>query len=67
MLGGIVEMDSELQGHRVETAKCGQKRIGRDHLVVLKWNQSPPAPRLPAEVISRTQEKYLAALRNLLG
>ena len=43
------------------------KQFVRDHLVALKWNQSPPAPRLPAEVITRTQEKYLAALRNLLG
>ena len=42
------------------------KQFVRDHLLALKWNQKPPAPRLPAEVISRTQEKYLAALRNLL-
>jgi phosphoribosylaminoimidazole-succinocarboxamide synthase len=43
------------------------KQFVRDHLLALKWNQQPPAPRLPAEVISRTQEKYLAALKNLLG
>lgn len=43
------------------------KQFVRDHLLALKWDQKPPAPRLPAEVISRTQEKYLAALRNLLG
>ncbi len=43
------------------------KQFVRDHLVALKWNQTPPAPRLPAEVIQRTQEKYLAALKNLLG
>jgi phosphoribosylaminoimidazole-succinocarboxamide synthase len=43
------------------------KQFVRDHLVALKWNQQPPAPRLPAEVIARTQEKYLAALKNLLG
>ena len=43
------------------------KQFVRDHLLALKWNQKPPAPRLPADVISRTQEKYLAALRNLLG
>jgi phosphoribosylaminoimidazole-succinocarboxamide synthase len=43
------------------------KQFVRDHLVALQWNQSPPAPRLPADVIARTQEKYLAALRNLLG
>ena len=38
----------------------------RDHLVAIKWDQQPPAPRLPADVIGRTQEKYLAALKNLL-
>ena len=43
------------------------KQFVRDHLVAIKWNQSPPAPRLPAEVITRTKEKYLAALRNLIG
>jgi phosphoribosylaminoimidazole-succinocarboxamide synthase len=43
------------------------KQFVRDHLLALNWNQKPPAPTLPAEVISRTQEKYLAALKNLLG
>lgn len=43
------------------------KQFVRDHLVALNWNQQPPAPRLPADVIARTQEKYLAALRNLIG
>ncbi len=43
------------------------KQFVRDHLLAIKWNQQPPAPRLPAAVITRTQEKYLAALKNLLG
>ena len=43
------------------------KQFVRDHLLAIKWEQRPPAPRLPAEIIHRTQEKYLAALRNLLG
>ncbi|MBC7367073.1 MAG: phosphoribosylaminoimidazolesuccinocarboxamide synthase [Undibacterium sp.] len=43
------------------------KQFVRDHLLALKWNQQPPAPHLPADVILRTQEKYLAALKNLLG
>lgn len=43
------------------------KQFVRDHLLAIKWNQQPPAPRLPAEVIARTQEKYLAALKNLIG
>jgi phosphoribosylaminoimidazole-succinocarboxamide synthase len=43
------------------------KQFVRDHLLAIKWNQTPPAPSLPADVIRRTQEKYLAALKNLLG
>ena len=43
------------------------KQFVRDHLIALKWDQKPPAPALPADVIQRTQQKYLAALRNLLG
>jgi len=43
------------------------KQFVRDHLLALQWKQTPPAPRLPADVIARTQGKYLAALKNLLG
>ncbi len=43
------------------------KQFVRDHLLAIKWNQTPPGPRLPPDVIAGTQEKYLAALRNLLG
>lgn len=42
------------------------KQFVRDHLLAIKWDQKPPAPKLPADVIKRTQEKYLAALKNLL-
>lgn len=43
------------------------KQFVRDHLLAIKWDQKPPGPRLPPDVIKRTQEKYLAALKNLLG
>jgi phosphoribosylaminoimidazole-succinocarboxamide synthase len=43
------------------------KQFVRDHLVAIKWDQKPPGPRLPADVIARTQEKYLTALKNLIG
>jgi phosphoribosylaminoimidazole-succinocarboxamide synthase len=43
------------------------KQFVRDHLLALKWDQRPPAPRLPSAVIERTRDKYLAALRNLTG
>jgi phosphoribosylaminoimidazole-succinocarboxamide synthase len=43
------------------------KQFVRDHLLDLSWDQRPPAPRLPHDVISRTREKYLAALRRLIA
>jgi phosphoribosylaminoimidazole-succinocarboxamide synthase len=43
------------------------KQFVRDHLLAIKWDQKPPAPRLPADIIKRTQEKYLIAVRGLLG
>ncbi|HVU36451.1 MAG TPA: phosphoribosylaminoimidazolesuccinocarboxamide synthase [Opitutaceae bacterium] len=43
------------------------KQFVRDHLLAIKWDQKPPGPKLPADVIRRTQEKYLAALKNLLA
>ena len=55
-------------GYRVDCSPPSyDKQFVRDHLLAIKWNQTPPAPTLPAEVIQRTQEKYLAALKNLLG
>jgi len=41
------------------------KQFVRDYLETLDWNKRAPAPRLPAEVIRRTSEKYLEALRLL--
>ncbi len=43
------------------------KQFVRDHLLGLKWDQRPPAPALPAEVVGRTRDKYLQALRNLIA
>ncbi|KXU36832.1 phosphoribosylaminoimidazolesuccinocarboxamide synthase [Cephaloticoccus primus] len=43
------------------------KQFIRDHLVAIEWDPQSPPPRLPVEVIRRTQQKYLAALEKLLG
>jgi len=43
------------------------KQFVRDHLLALSWDQRPPAPRLPHDVILRTRQKYLAALRRLVA
>jgi phosphoribosylaminoimidazole-succinocarboxamide synthase len=41
------------------------KQYVRDYLETLDWNKRAPGPRLPAEVIRHTSEKYLEALRLL--
>lgn len=41
------------------------KQFVRDYLLTLNWDHTPPPPDLPAEVIARTQEKYLTAFRRL--
>src|SRR5437899_1526547 len=43
------------------------KQYVRDYLETLHWNKTPPAPRLPAEVIQKTSEKYREALQRLTG
>jgi len=43
------------------------KQFVRDHLLAARWDKTPPAPRLPADVILKTRDKYLAALGHLLG
>ena len=43
------------------------KQFVRDYLETLDWDKRPPAPRLPADVIRRTSEKYPEALRRLTG
>jgi phosphoribosylaminoimidazole-succinocarboxamide synthase len=41
------------------------KQYVRDYLISIKWNKEPPAPVLPPEVVRKTSEKYLEALRRL--
>ncbi|MET0659102.1 MAG: phosphoribosylaminoimidazolesuccinocarboxamide synthase [Steroidobacteraceae bacterium] len=41
------------------------KQFVRDYLETLDWNKQPPGPKLPADVIARTAEKYTEALRRL--
>jgi phosphoribosylaminoimidazole-succinocarboxamide synthase len=43
------------------------KQYVRDYLETLKWNKTPPAPRLPQRVIAKTSEKYREALFRLTG
>jgi phosphoribosylaminoimidazole-succinocarboxamide synthase len=43
------------------------KQFVRDHLLAIKWDQKPPAPRLPANVIEGTRARYLTACKDLLA
>jgi phosphoribosylaminoimidazole-succinocarboxamide synthase len=43
------------------------KQFVRDYLETLAWDKTPPAPALPAEVVARTQAKYLEAFERLTG
>ena len=44
------------------------KQFVRDYLETLKdWNKAPPSPPVPADVIAKTQAKYLEALERLTG
>ena len=43
------------------------KQFVRDYLLTLKWDQRPPGPPVPADIIAHTRDKYLQALRNLIG
>jgi phosphoribosylaminoimidazole-succinocarboxamide synthase len=43
------------------------KQFVRDYLETLEWNKQPPGPKLPAQVIARTSDKYREALRRLTG
>ena len=43
------------------------KQFVRDYLETLDWDKTPPAPRLPKDVIKKTSAKYLEAFRRLTG
>lgn len=43
------------------------KQFLRDYLNGLDWPKTPPPPKLPAEIIQKTREKYVEALNKLTG
>ena len=47
--------------------KSFDKQFLRDYLNSLDWPKKPPPPKLPAEIINKTREKYLEALERLTG
>jgi len=76
--GGLVLIDEVLTADSSRFWPADQYRTGisppsydkqyvRDYLETLTWNKKPPAPRLPADVIARTSEKYREAYERLSG
>ena len=51
-------------GHEVPSF---DKQYVRDWLDVIGWDRTPPAPRLPADVIAGTRARYLEAYRLITG
>jgi phosphoribosylaminoimidazole-succinocarboxamide synthase len=46
--------------------KSFDKQFLRDYLLSINWNQKPPAPELPPEIIEKTRKKYEEALTRLV-
>ena len=76
--GGIVLIDEVLtadssrfwpaDSYQVGTSPPSyDKQYVRDYLETLDWDKTPPAPKLPPEVIARTSQKYREALERLTG
>lgn len=47
--------------------KSFDKQYLRDYLLSIKWDKSPPPPKLPDDVIVNTRAKYLEAMRLITG
>ena len=43
------------------------KQFVRDYLESTGWDKKPPAPALPADIISKTSEKYIEAYERISG
>ncbi len=76
--GGVVLIDEVLTADSSRFWPADQYRPGisppsydkqyvRDYLETLDWNKKAPAPKLPAEVIAKTSEKYREAYERLAG
>ncbi|MFH1519586.1 MAG: phosphoribosylaminoimidazolesuccinocarboxamide synthase, partial [Candidatus Omnitrophota bacterium] len=52
--------DSYVSG---ESQPSFDKQFVRDYLETLDWNKESPGPELPNEIVNKTTEKYLQALK----
>jgi phosphoribosylaminoimidazole-succinocarboxamide synthase len=54
-------------GYEAGRLESFDKQVVRDWLDRAGWDHEPPAPRLPADVVARTRERYLEVVRRLGG
>ncbi|HIC91047.1 MAG TPA: phosphoribosylaminoimidazolesuccinocarboxamide synthase [Syntrophaceae bacterium] len=47
--------------------KSFDKQFLRDYLISIDWNRKPPAPEIPQEIINKTRDRYLEALKRLVS
>ncbi|MFP3912762.1 MAG: phosphoribosylaminoimidazolesuccinocarboxamide synthase [Desulfobacteraceae bacterium] len=47
--------------------KSFDKQFLRDYLIDIQWPKTPPPPKLPDEIVAKTREKYLDALKRITG
>jgi phosphoribosylaminoimidazole-succinocarboxamide synthase len=53
----------------VSTYKIGEspvsydKQFIRDYLETIDWDKTPPAPKLPEDIIEKTRDKYIEAYK----
>ena len=57
-------MDSYAPG---KSQSSFDKQFVRDYLLSLTWDQKPPAPVLPEDIIQKTSQRYIEAYRRLTG
>ncbi len=50
-----------------KSQKSFDKQFLRDYLETLDWDKTPPGPKLPDDIVSKTREKYLEAYKRLTG
>ena len=56
-----------------DSYKAGKKQLSfdkqfvRDYLDKIKFDRTPPAPPLPAEIVQKTRDKYIEAYTRLTG
>lgn len=43
------------------------KQFVRDYLESLDWDKTPPAPKLPDDIVVKTRDKYIQALKAISG